>query len=39
MLPEDPANQDYTDGGYDEGYYEDNYYPNTVEEEVEILKQ
>lgn len=39
MQPEDPANQDYTEGGDDEGYYDDGYYPNTTEEEVEILKQ
>ena len=39
IKPEDPANQDYTEGGDDEGYYEDDYYPTTVEEENEIPRQ
>lgn len=39
MQPEDPANQDYTEGGDDEEYYEDDYYPPIVEEENEILRQ
>lgn len=39
MQPEDPTNQDYTEGGDDEVYYEDDYYPPTVEEENEILRQ
>ena len=39
MLPEDPANQDYTEGGDDEGHYEDAYYPQITEEEIAFLKQ
>ena len=39
MLPEDPANQDYTEGGDDEEDYNEGYYPMIAEEEVALLRQ
>ena len=39
MIPEDTADQGYTEGGDDQGYYEDYYYPMDAEREVELLRQ
>ena len=39
MVPNETADQGYTDGGDDEGYYEDYYYPTDAEREMELLRQ
>ena len=39
MLPEDPANRNYTEEGDDQGYFEDDYFPTDAELEVERLRQ
>lgn len=38
MIPDEIADQGYTEGGDDHEYYEDDYYPNDVNRVNELLR-